>query len=60
MRFRDREYAVPAGITVREAIRAVGLAPETVLAVRNGKLVSDDSVLKPGERLKLIPVVSGG
>ncbi len=60
MKFRDREFSIPSGITVREAILAVGLAPETILAVRNGRLVPDDAVLQPGETLKLVQIISGG
>ncbi|MBI4770370.1 MAG: MoaD/ThiS family protein [Chloroflexi bacterium] len=58
--FRDKTYEVPAGLTVREAIRQTGLAPETTLAVREGSLVPDDEILNDGETIKLIAVVSGG
>lgn len=58
--FRGKEYDVPAGITVREAIKKVGLQPETILATREGRLITDDQVLREGERIKLIAVISGG
>lgn len=58
--FRGKEFDVPAGMTVREAIKKVGLQPETILATRDGKLITDDQILREGERIKLIAVISGG
>lgn len=34
--FRDKEWEVRAGMTVRDAILKVGLDPQAVLAVRDG------------------------
>ncbi len=34
--FRDKEWEVRAGMTVRDAILKVGLAPQAVLSVRDG------------------------
>lgn len=58
--YRDKQWEVPPGITVRGMILKVGLNPETVLAVREGKLINDKTVLPGGSEIKLVPVVSGG
>ncbi len=58
--YRDQEWEVKAGSTARVAIAKVGLDPEAVLVVRNGELVTDDTVLQEGDEIKLIAVVSGG
>lgn len=58
--YRDKEYEVNTGMTVRDAIKKIGLAPEAVLAVSDGKLVTDDTILQPEMKIKLIAVVSGG
>jgi sulfur carrier protein ThiS len=47
-------------MTVRQLIEEVDLIPETVLAVRDGQLLSDDAVLEAGDEVKLIAVISGG
>ena len=60
MVFRDKEYEVPAGMTVRDALRKVGLQPETTLAVLNGKLMTDDTIIQEGMQIKLVAVISGG
>lgn len=58
--YRDKEWEVPANITVRDAIKKGGLNPETVLATRMGKLLTDDVHLKAEDVIKLVAVISGG
>ena len=59
--YRGKEFQAPAGMTVRDAIKKVGLQPETVLAVYNGKLITDDTLLQEGMKtVKLVAVISGG
>ena len=60
LKYRNKDYEVSAGMTVRDAIKKVGLQPETVLAVLDKKLLTDDTVLREGMDIKLIAVISGG
>lgn len=60
IKYRDKEYEVSAGMTVRDAIKKIGLQPEAVLAVSDGKLVTDDTLIQPDMKIKLVAVVSGG
>lgn len=60
MQLRDKEYEVPAGMTVRDALRKVGIEPESVLATRDGELLTDDEIVREGERIRLVAVISGG
>lgn len=60
IKYRDKEYEVNAGMTVRDAIKKIGLEPESVLAVMNGNLVTDDTIIKEEMKIKLVAVVSGG
>jgi sulfur carrier protein ThiS len=60
IKYRDKEYEVNAGMTVRDAIKKIGLQPEAVLAVSDGKLITDDTLIQPGMKIKLVAVVSGG
>jgi sulfur carrier protein ThiS len=57
---RDRKYVVTAGQTIRQALESLDIVPETVLPVRQGKLVPEDEVLKEGEAIRLVAVISGG
>ena len=58
--YRNEQWEVQPGISVRGMILKVGLNPETVLAVKDGKLINDKTVLPGGSEIRLIPVVSGG
>ncbi len=60
MTLRDREYEVRAGMTVRDALRQVDLQPEAVLATRQGELLTDDEILREGDEIRLVAVISGG
>ena len=57
---RDKRFAVRSGTTLRVAIRKIGLSPEAVLAEKEGELITDDRILRPGEEIHLIAVISGG
>lgn len=58
--YRDKTWDVKGNITARDAIKKVGLDPEAVLVVVNGKLVTDDVLLKEQDEVKLVAVISGG
>ena len=58
--YRDQEWEVPVNITVRDAIKKGGLNPEIVLAIRDGKLITEDVNLRADDVVKLVAVISGG
>ena len=58
--YRNKEWQLEAGITLRQAISKVGLNPENVLGLRQGKLISDDTTLADGDEVVLVTIVSGG
>ena len=57
---RDKTWEVKAGSTVRHIIQQADLNPESILAVRNGKLVNEATLTEDGDTIKLVTVVSGG
>lgn len=58
--YRRQTFTVKPGMTVRAAIQKCDLNPETVLAARNGELITDEVLLNPGDQIKLIATISGG
>jgi len=60
IKYRKQEWEVASGMTVRAAIEKVGLDPYAVLALRDKKLVNDQTILAPGDEIKLVNVISGG
>jgi sulfur carrier protein ThiS len=60
MTLRDKVYEVRAGMTVRDALRHVGLLPESILTTRQGELITEDEILREGDEVRLVAVISGG
>lgn len=58
--FRNKKFEVKENMTARDALKKIGIDPESVLITVNGKLVTDDVVLRQGDAVKLVAVVSGG
>ncbi|MBT3320956.1 MAG: thiamine biosynthesis protein ThiS [Anaerolineae bacterium] len=57
---RDKKYEVKAGSTLRVALRRLEILPESVICVREGELITEDNIIKEGETIKLVSVISGG
>jgi sulfur carrier protein len=57
---RNKEYEVKPGMTLRSSLHKIGLLPESVLAVRQGELITEDEILVDGDVIKLVAVISGG
>ncbi len=58
--YRDKTWEVKPGSTVRHIIEQAGLNPESILAMREGRLVNEATLTQDGDTIKLIAVVSGG
>ena len=57
---RNKEYEVKPGMTLLSALQKVNIVPESVIATREGEMILDDEILKDGDLIKLIAVISGG
>lgn len=57
---RKKEYTVEGTITVKDALKQLGLSPESHLVLRDGELLNENDVLRNGETVKLVAVISGG
>lgn len=57
---RNQTFFVSDNILLEEALKSVGIEPETVLAIRNGELISDDTLLTDQDQIQLVRVISGG
>ncbi len=60
VRYRGRTFPMPPGTHLHAAIRERGLHPELTAAVVNGVVVRDDVLLAAGDRVTLVPMMSGG
>lgn len=57
---RKKSIELPAPVKVKDALQQLNLPPETFHVLRNGVIVDDEEWLQNGEKVKLIPVISGG
>jgi thiamine biosynthesis protein ThiS len=57
---RKQEYEVKAGMTLRHALEKININREAVIATRNGEVITDDEILRDGDVIKLVAVISGG
>ncbi len=57
---RDKEFEVRSGMMLLDALKKCQIVPESVIATREGEMILDDEILKDGDVVKLIAVISGG
>ena len=57
---RDKVYEVKGGMTLLAALEKTNILPETVIATRDGELILEDEILRDGEDVRLVAVISGG
>ncbi|MFZ5818644.1 MAG: MoaD/ThiS family protein [Chloroflexota bacterium] len=57
---RDKEFEVRPGMTLLSALEKCGISPEAVIASREGELILEDEILRDGQVIKLVAVISGG
>ena len=60
IRYREKEWEVEHGITVRDAILETGMDIHSVLALRDKKLIKGQAVVQPGDEIRLVNIISGG
>ena len=57
---RDKEYEVRPGMTLLASLEKISVLPESVIAMRAGEMILEDEILKDGQVVKLVAVISGG
>ena len=58
---RKKEYELEGKtLKVKQALQQLDLSPEAYLLVRNGELLNENDVLRDGDVVKIVAVISGG
>ena len=57
---RNKEYEVKPGMTLLSALQKIEVVPESVIATRDGEMILEDEILREGDVVKLVAVISGG
>jgi sulfur carrier protein ThiS len=47
-------------MTLLSALQKINVLPEAVIATRQGEMILEDEILRDGDIVKLIAVISGG
>jgi sulfur carrier protein ThiS len=47
-------------MSLLDALKKSNIVPESVIAIRDGEMITDDEILRSGDEIKLIAVISGG
>lgn len=45
---------------VSDILKHLGVLPEVVIVARNGEVVSEEEVVRSGDKVKIIKAISGG
>ena len=57
---RGKEYEVRPAMTLQASLEKIQVLPEVVIAMREGEMILEDEILKDGQIIKLVAVISGG
>lgn len=58
--YRGNEQVLSEVRTVKDVLEKLGLNPNSVIVTVEDELVTEDYVLKNGDKVKIIDVISGG
>jgi len=59
-RFDSAPRDYPAGSTVATVVQDLGLSPEYLIRLRNGRHASFDDLLQEGDTVSFLPMLDGG
>ncbi|MHB8135889.1 MAG: MoaD/ThiS family protein [Anaerolineaceae bacterium] len=59
---RKQEFTIDdvINLTVAKALKQLDLIPEAYLVIRSGEMLTEHELIREGDVLRIIPVVSGG
>lgn len=60
IKYRNKEWEVRSGMTIRAAVEKAGLDPYAVLALREKRLINDQTIIEADDEIRLVNVISGG
>ncbi len=60
LRKQEIPLEIEKTLMVKDALARLGYSIETHLVVREGELLNENEALRDGDRVKLVPVISGG
>ncbi|MBW6474376.1 MAG: MoaD/ThiS family protein [Anaerolineaceae bacterium] len=60
LRKKEFKFEETKDLTVRKVFKKLDILPETYLCVREGELITEQELLRDGDVIRFVPVISGG
>ncbi len=60
IKVRDHDYQIEGDLPLNKALKRLNIPKQSVLAIRNGLLLTEDELLHDNDQVELIMVISGG
>ncbi len=60
IKYHGKEHIVRANLPVIKAVKMLKIPLNSHLIIRNGKLITEDELILPGDRIEMLSVISGG
>jgi len=60
IKLRDREYQLEGELSLNKALKRLNIPNNSILAIRNGSLLTEDEILRDNDQIELVAVISGG
>jgi sulfur carrier protein ThiS len=60
IKVRNHEYQLEGELSLNKALKRLNIPNNSILAIRNGSLLTEDEILRDNEQIELVEVISGG
>ena len=60
IKLRDREYQLEGELSLNKALKRLNIPNNSILAIRNGSLLTEDEILRDNDQIELVAIISGG
>jgi len=60
IKYHGKEHSVRANLPLIKAVKMLKIPLNSYLIIRNGELITEDELILPGDRIEMLPVISGG
>jgi sulfur carrier protein ThiS len=60
IKVRDHEYQLEGELSLNKALKRLNIPNNSILAIRNGSLLTEDEILRDNDQIELVAIISGG
>lgn len=60
IKVRDHEYQLEGELSLNKALKRLNIPNNSILAIRNGSLLTEDEILRENDQIELVAIISGG